>query len=405
MGATLATVNNILKEIYEGDIRDQLNTDTVGLKRIERSSEGVTSEVGGKYVTFPVRVRRNAGIGARAEMEALPTAGQQGYNAARVSLAYLYGLVRLSGQTIELADSNFQAFASALDQEISGLKSDLAKDNNRQFYGTAVGTMATVTVLGTTVNTVQLLASTGAQYMEIGQQVDLIDGTTLANATPTVKASNRQVTAVNVATGVVTLSGAAFSSAVGDVLVRTGNANREMIGLKSIIAASGALYNIDPSTEPVWAGFVDSNSGTLRALSEGLMILQIDKVRAGGSKVSAIFCNLGVRRAYFNLLQQQRRFTNTQEFEGGFSGLAFTTDQGDIPVVVDVDAPYNTMEFVDEKNIKLYQEKDWSFMDRDGSMWQRVVGYDAYEAVMYKYCNLGTHKRNAHAVLQDITEG
>jgi hypothetical protein len=36
----------------------------------------------------------------------------------------------------------------------------------------------------------------------------------------------------------------------GDVLVRFGNINREMNGLKSIVNSSGVLYNIDPSVEP-----------------------------------------------------------------------------------------------------------------------------------------------------------
>src|SRR5436190_16869847 len=114
MPATLTTVSAILKEVYEDDIREQLDNGAVALRRIEKSSEGVESQVGGKYVTFPIKTRRNQGIGARNEMELLPVAGQQGYAAARVGLKYLYGLVRLSGQTIELADSNYQAFASAL---------------------------------------------------------------------------------------------------------------------------------------------------------------------------------------------------------------------------------------------------------------------------------------------------
>ena len=112
---TMTTVDNILKEVYEGQLQDQLQSDPVTLKRIEKSSEGVTHEVGGKYVTFPIRTKRNHGIGARGEMEALPIARRQSYASARVQLKYLYGSLELSGQTFELADKNFQAFASALD--------------------------------------------------------------------------------------------------------------------------------------------------------------------------------------------------------------------------------------------------------------------------------------------------
>ena len=68
MAATLTSITPYLKEVYQGRIREQLNTETVTLKRIMRSEAGVTSEIGGKYVTFPVHTRRNSGIGARNEM-------------------------------------------------------------------------------------------------------------------------------------------------------------------------------------------------------------------------------------------------------------------------------------------------------------------------------------------------
>lgn len=395
MGATLTTVSALLKEIYEKDVQDQLNNEVVGFKRIERSSEGVTNEVGGRYVTFPIRTGRNHGIGARNENEALPTPGQQPYAAARVGLKYLYGGIRLTGQTISLADTNYQAFASALDEEMSGLKRDLAKDMNRQFYGSGNGVMATVTADGANTVTVG-----NSQYLEVGMQIDI-----LQSDVSTVRAANRKITAINTSTHVVTYDGADVAAVAGDVIVRQGSGLREMTGLGAIVSDTGTLYNINPATEPIWKAFVNANGGVNRALSEALMIQTVDQVRKNGAKVTVGFVNLGVRRAYFNLLKTERRFVNTQDFEGGFSGLAFTTDAGDIPIVVDTDAPFNRIYFVDEKSIKLYRESDWSWMNRDGSNFQRVIGFDAYEATMFQYCEMGTHRRNAHAVLADLTEG
>lgn len=399
MGATLSTVSAILKEIYEPKIRKQLQDDTVALKRIEKSSEGVESQVGGRYVTFPIKTRRNAGIGARNELEALPVPGQQGYNAARIGLKYLYGGIQLSGQTIELANKNYQAFTSALDAEIEGLQTDLAKDQNRQVYGDGSGVVGLITADGVGTVTVK-----DAMYLQLGEMIDIVDGTTLAAATPTVKASNRQVTSVDITTGVVTYNGADVTAVAGDILVRTGNANREWTGLASIVRNTGTLYNVDPTSEPVWKAEVDANAGVNRALSEGLMINMVDRIRANGGKTTVILSNLGVRRAYFNLLSQQRTYVNTKEFTGGFSGLAFTTDAGEVPFVVDVDAPKNTQYFLNEKELTLYREGDWSWMDRDGSMWQRVIGFDAYEARMYQYSEIGCHRRNSQGVIKDLTE-
>lgn len=402
MPASLATAAVLLKEVYEPTMRKQLNDETITLRRIERSSEGIETTVGGRYVTFPIKTRRNSGIGARNELEALPTPGQQGNAAARVGLKYLYGGVRLSGQTFELADKNYQAFTSVLEQELDGLKTDLAVDQNRQVYGDGSGALATVTTAGVTVNTITVGT---VMYAQMDEMVDLIDGTTLNNATPTVKASNRKITGINTATNVITVDGAAFSSAIGDVVVRTGNVNREWTGFTKIFSNTGTLYNIDPTVEPVWKAQVDSNAGTPRAVSEGLMVNMADSIRTNGSYPTAIFSNLGVRRAYWNLLVQQRQYVNTKEFGGGFTGLAFTTDKGEIPFVVDTMAPKNRMYFVNEKDITYYRESDWSWMNRDGSMWQRVVGFDAYEATMYQYSELGVHRRNSQGLISDLIEG
>lgn len=396
MGATLTTATNILKEIYEPKIQEQLQNLNKAAKRIEKTSEGVTSEAGGKYVVFPIHTKRNHGIGARLEMEALPVAQNQSYSSARVILAYLYGSLRLSGPSIELASSNFQAFASLLDQEVTGVQTDLAHDMNRQTFGTHVGILTT----SSGAYAVNTITSTNTQYMEVGMFVDVY-----ASDATTLRAAGRNVTAVTPTTIVV--DGAAITTgASGDIVVRSGSINRETIGFAEIVNNSGTLYNVDPTVDTVWKSTVNSNGGTPRALSEGLMTKMSDDIyTAGGGIPSVIFGSLGVRRAYANLLQQQRRYTNTKEFTGGFTGLAFTTDEGDIPMMSDVDCQPNRMYFLNEKQLKIYREKDWGFMDRDGSKWQRVIGFDAYDATLYSYRQLGTHRRNAHGLLSDLTEG
>lgn len=395
---TLTTVNNIMKEVYQGRIQDQLQNEVVGIKRIERSSRGVTSEVGGKYVTFPVRVKRNPGIGYRNELEQLQNPGYQGYASVRVGLKYGYGRVRISGQTMELAKTNAQAFANAMDYEVNGLKNDIAKDVNRIFYNNGTGFLCTASTSGTTVNYIDTLS---AQWVNIGDVVDVVNGSGTVQG-----AAGRTVTAIDRTSSPnrVTFDGAAVSPAAGWGLVRTGNYNKEPQGLSSIVAASGALFNIDPASEATWKATVNSNSGTNRALSEGLMIKVTDDVRVQGGTTSLILTSLGVRRAYFNLLTQQRRYTNTQDFAGGLRGLAFNNGR-EIPVVDDVDAPINKMWFLDESSFTIYRESDWSWLDTDGSVWKWYRDYDAFEAILKSYWEIGINRRNANGLLSDITEG
>ena len=405
MAATLASIESYLKEVYQGRIREQLNDEIVALKRITRSGSGVTNEVGGKYVTFPIHTRRNSGIGSRFESEALPTPGQQGHAAARVGLKYAYGGVQLTGQAISLSDTDAKAFAKALDNEVEGLKNDLKKDMNRQVYGSGNGAIG----VATGANTGAVATVADARLFQIGMVVDTQTGNTVDN-TGLIVASVDLTLGANTVT-FTTTPGTALASA--DIIVRKGSGvaaggNRELTGLAAIVSASGTLYNIDPSTEPEWKASVDDNGGTPRALSESLMIKMTDAIRTKGGSTTLILQSLGVRRAYFNLLSQLRQTVNTQEFTGGFSGLAFTTDNGEIPVVADTDAPLNKQWYINEDALTYYRDEDWHFIDKDGSMWKQVRDnngdYDAYYARMVEYHELGTDRRNSHGLVDDITE-
>ena len=406
MAATIAAVTPYLKEVYRGKIVDQLQSEIVALKRITRSSAGVTNETNGKYVTFPIHTRRNSGVGSRLENEALPVPGQQGHAAARVALKYGYGGLQITGQAISLSDTDTKAFAQAISTEVNGLKEDVKKDMNRQVYGTGNGAVGTVATSGGPFNA---FVVTDAKLFQLDEVVDIV------TLPATVAVANRIVTGINLSTNTITLSGAAFSVTAGQIVTRQGSGphassgNREITGLAGIVGTSD-VFNIAVSAEPEWQSYINANGGTPRALSEGLMGRVVDEVRIRGGKTTLILQSLGVRRSYANLLLQTRTTVNTQEFTGGYKGLAFTTDgeSGEIPVIADPDAPIGKQWFLNEEAITYYRDRDWDWMDRDGSMWKQVRDasgdYDAYYARLVEYHELGTNRRNTHARLDDITE-
>jgi len=410
MTTTLTTAANILKEVYEPKVRDQLQSEVIAISRLEKTSEGVeTDSVGGKYVRFGVRVQRNHGIGSRNEMEALPSPKTQDYRDAQVRLSYGYGAIQLSGQAFELANSNTQAFAALLEQEMDGIKEGLRKETNRQCYGTSQGVLA-VAASGTTTTFVTSTLA-GLQYLEIGMVVDLYNSTSTV-VTPVLVTAGATITDITPATLTVTLTTVGAVGA-GFFLTRTGSHQKEPVGFEQLVAGlastatalgngAGALYNITHST---WTGNMDTTAG---AISEGRMINMIDAIRTRGGRTTVGFCSLGVRRAYANLLEQQRRYVNTTEFKGGFSGIAFTTDTGEIPIVADFDCQAGRLYFLNEKEIKIYRAADWSWMDKDGNMWQRLIDssgeYDAYRARLFSYWQIGTHRRNSQGLMTAIIE-
>lgn len=410
-GATLTTVGPALKEIYEGKIQSQVNDEAVALKRIERTSDGVVDTVGGKYVTFPIRTQRNAGISYRAENTQIAPPGNQGYAAVQVPLKYGYGRFQFTGQTLELAETNYQAFADMADEEMDRLKVDLVKDSNRvayQAYGNGVLAMITDTATSSshTVNNIQ--------YLEVGQVVDVLVVATgsATGGTASTQATPVTISAINESTKTVTFSasGSPISfgpTTVGHGIYRFGNRAAEPTGLGQIVAASGSLHNVDPATVPLWKSVVVNNTGapgTAIALAEAKMIQAADEARRKGGKTSAIFTSLGVRRAYFNLLTQQRRYTDTKSYPGGFQGLPFNYGS-EIPTIEDVDAPPNSMWFVQEDRLKIYRKRDWYLDDTTGNTLYWVRDFDVYEGMMKSYREMGTSQRNAHVLYTDILEG
>lgn len=393
MPATMTTVDGILKEVYGPRLVNQLQNETLAIKRIEKSSDGVVETVGGKYVDFPIKVSRNSGISYRNEMEQLSNPGQQGYANVHVPLRYGYGRVRISGQVMDLAETNYQAFASGLDSEMNGLKDDLAKDCNRIAYNDATGLMASITDTATSAShTVD-----NAQYLEIGAVVDVLvrsSGATVSLA----------LSIIDIVGLTVTFS-ASFTGTVLQGVYRAGNYGREPAGFGLIVDDTATLHGLSPATQRKWAATILANGGVNRALSEALMIQTCDGIRTkSGKRPSVIFNNLGVRRAYFNLLTQQRRYTDTKEFAGGFQGLPFNYGT-EIPVVEDVDARPNRMTFVSEDVLTVFRSKPWAWMDKDNSILKWVRDFDAWEGLLKQYWEIGTTQRNAHGELRDVIEG
>lgn len=398
MVANINSITPILKEVYTGKIRDQLNNDVKTLKRITRSSDGITETIEGKYVTFPIHVERTAGIGSRAEYDYLPEPDRQGYKAAQINLTSAYGAIEVTGQAIDFSESDPQAFARVIDQETSGMKNDLAKDLNRQIYGTNVGTLSTLTGAVATNATSFVVAD--ARKFRRNLLVDIVDVSNSNAIIRTVK-----VTAVNKSTNTLTVSGADGSAAgaSGDLVVVSGSLNNEIYGLDDIIQASGALYGV---TDEVWQSTVTNLGG---ALSEGAMIKLVQDIEDnGGGQPTVGFTTSGVYRSYFNLLSQMRSIVNTQEFSGGFKGLSFIAGGAEIPIIQDTDATPGTIYFVNENNLTFYRKKEWDWLDRDGSMWKQVSTSggtrDAWKAYMVQRHQLGTDRRNTHGKLTGITE-
>jgi hypothetical protein len=399
----LTFASEAIKLVY-GDLHEQLRDKNPALQLIEASSANITRN--GKEVIFDTHIGRNQGIGARGVREKLPVAGAQKYKQAHLYLTNLYGSIEVDGQLFEQAVEDYQAFINVVDNEINGLKKDLANDLNRQVYGDGSGKLAVVTAQAGATVTVDT-----DHFLQVGMTIDIVDPVTGVKQ-QTGAASSLEITAINETTNVITLSGTIGSDiSAGDILVRSSNGvnsfGKEWTGLGAIVKASGTLHDIDPASYPVWKatevalGTPGVSTGTLTELA---LINLVQKVDKQGGDVDVMLASPGVFNAYWDLLQGLRQFTNGATLEGGQRAFSFDAVGKPIKFVSDYAAPPNTLYALSSKEIVVNRKRDWSWMDRDGSMWSRVADTDAYEARYFQYSQLGTYRRNAHAVMSNITE-
>ncbi len=457
-GSTAAILSNYdeaLKTFYLPAIQDQLNNENFLSSVLETNER----DVSGKNATIECHYGRTNATGSRADGGALPDADYQKFQTAIVPMRYNYARVTFSGPTIAATRDERGSYARVVDTEIRGAMTDLRKECNRQMWGAGGGTLARWRSTGSgTSYTLQKkyransaggdgFGSTfGAKYLkENNSAVPAVLTTSTGVTDITVDTTNIAVSVVTEASDgtydTITCTDPSVTEAAGTFYVRPGNlvsvtsgsaagaARLEMMGLRGIVTdtdiddiyatdggtsvgfkASGAPAN-DPlqglavGTYSWWKAQVSSHTsgryGGQRALTLPLMQKQFDDVEiAAGRNVGPdlIISSHAMRREYFELMEARQRDVNTMELDGGWSAM----DYNGVPFVVDVDGIDGEIYFLTTSKLQIYRMSDFQWMMKDGAVLQRIVGYDAYEAALYRYAELGTTRRNVHGVLADL---
>lgn len=411
VGTSLSDISAILKDFYLPPVTEQLNNEVLLISRLEQRDQ----ELFGNQAVVPLHSGRSSGIGARGEGVSLPAADKQRFAKAVYDLKYLYGRVRVTGPSMAKTANERGSFLEILRAELDGIRNDLKRDLARQIYGFGTSQIVNCAAGGpsATVNLQAAASETSPSGDEVitkgwlypGMKVDI--GTT-ANAN--VLISNEAIVSVNAASDQITMT-TSVTTTTSHWVSRSGSHNDvldvansyEISGLRQVVAGSATAFGgINPATagNDYWDNQRSTNGGTPRALSLDLMLEAWNNVKFKGGNVSAIITSNGLLRKYFGLLQSQVRYNDPMKFDSGWQTLDFMGK----PLIADNDAPFGRMYFLDESFLKIYANKDWHFLDEDGDMLKWVVDYDAWEAVLAKYFNLGATRRNVQYLLSDLTD-
>lgn len=397
----------VLKEFYLPAVRNQIPHKTAYLEQIERSSEHVEGE---EWV-LSLHTSRNPGVGARREGGTSPTAGHQGYTKGRGDVFENQGRFEVTGKSIKAMASDSGSYVRSVDSQTKGLTNDVARDVNRQLFGTSNGVVATCGSSGPS-DVVQLASNTYKSTLRQLYVNQIIDIGTVAN--PTSIASARTIESVDRTNKTITISGAdvtvtsaAFIFIAGAGGAAGGLGQAELTGLATIVAATGSLHNVDPATYELWAATVLDNplgtGGTPRAVTDSVFEEALDEADlASGEEPDLILTSYDVTREYGDYLKTLKRSPNTLDLKGGHKGLEVSSGGRSAALMREKDCQDDWAYVLNTEKLFSPEMSDWEWMDEDGAVLSRVSDKHNYEATLFKFHEQVTDQRNAHVLIKDL---
>lgn len=174
----------------------------------------------------------------------------------------------------------------------------------------------------------------------------------------------------------------------------------------SSTAVLGSLCGLSSTTYPDWKGYVDTNSGTARAVDDPMFhkaIMHVEHV--GQGRVSNIVCHPNIEeRIKTKLLQQNVRYIPTQASNDPTEASVRAMEYQGRPILPEITCPASTAYLIDESEFELKQLMALDYINEDGAVFHRMDDYAAFQFALTYYaqtwCKLA---RNKFARIDDLS--
>ena len=402
---TITELNDLAKDFFTNVWANQTNPETA-LKAQFASLQG--AQFTGKKWIFGIKSfigGASANVGAN---KTLPPADEGQYDQGEMNVVRTYTRLALDGLAIEVTKRQQGSYRPALAETMSDRLQAHDLEVNRQLFCAGDGKLADVLTDSATDQVLELDYSVtnggaGAKHLYTGDKVAFYssNGVTLRN--------RRTVTAVDYGTNTITLDSDPDTTA-GDFVTRSTDDDDN----KTAGEANGLLISVEASTTfetiPItanWQSVVLANSGTLREISDSLVMQMIETIRSRSRQVpNLIVTTPGVVLKYSELFLPLRRLDGQDvQLLGGYKPIAAIIHAGGaIPVLGDIDCPGSRMFFLNTSAFRMADVVGTEWADMDGNTFDRVTDKDAIEGYIRKYWNLATIQRNANGVIEDLND-
>ena len=390
-----------MQKVIQPYIQDNVPKQTK-LLSVLKKNDSVTFFNNNYY--FAVRSNRHGGVVNLANDKAKLRTGSAPTTQGTVGQKILSATFDISDVVKKASANDKGAVESAMDFQMRTLKSDFAKNINRQYFSDGVGILAQAGSVGAGTLSVTYPGGTApddtrgdisgwfgpinydikpTKYFTVGQAVGI--GTAAADV--------GTITAVTggSAQGTLVVTGAPAIVALDSVYLVDGDENAagttEIQGLRSALSVGTATTYAGISTgNDIWA---PQYMGT--AANAALTIADMDTVYMSAVEYAeegdkyAWFMNKTLYTKYGELLTALRRTVNKTELTSGWTGLAYEAGQGEVGVYLDFDCPDGEAILVNLDTWTVCQVADMAFVEDN---FLRRSDYITFQKVFSWYTNL-----------------
>jgi hypothetical protein len=372
---TESNLNSLHKEIYAGQIEKLMPSNRLALDLFKFSE---ADAIGDKYIQ-PVQLTHEHGFSTGSGAFSLNDHVAASYADAQVDSKMVVLRSAVAYEAAMRMTSSKKAFGSATETLYSAMMESLVHRAEvlARYGGRSLGV-----VDSNTSGALVITAATWAPGIWQG-----LEGCTLEAFTAVTGGSQHNgdlvISAVDVDTRTITVTGTSAAVAAGDFLFFKGFRGNEMNGLDAIINNTGTLYNISASSYSLW------KSQTLSASSAALTMA---KVLQAAGKIASRGCKdelvaLVANKTFENLNTDQaalRRYSGeyNKKGESGFEELAFHGQTGVIRVIADTMTKEGESFIVPPKRIKRIGSTDITFKRpgrSEDQVWLELPSNAGYE--------------------------
>ncbi len=411
---TMTELNDLGKDYYTNVYVQLVNPETP-LKAQFSKLEGANF-TGRKWI-FGVKTQIGGGSANAGANKTLPAANAGQYDQGEATLVRTYTRMALDGLAIEVTKRQQGSFRPALAEVMSDRLQAHDLEVNRQMFGAGNGVLFQITtgansatqtpgtgVAGASGDYGVVNGGNGTRHVYVGDVLEFYDSTLVT------KRAGGPVTVLTNNGTQIGLSGA-INTSNNDVAVRatadTDNIQAgEAQGLLKSVAATGTFQTI-PATFQGWKSVVLDNGGTLRDISDELVMQVIETIRSRSRMVpDLIVTRPGIVLKYSEIFLPLRRLDGQDvQLKGGYKPIAAVIHAGgSIPVIGDNDCPNSRMFFLNTGAFRMADMVGTEWADLDGASFDRVVDKDSIEGYIRKYWQLITIARHQNGQIADLND-